>query len=322
LAMAMKVARRNKLYDRQLDLCSTASMLYYEMGQYDRALRWIEKTRVIAQTLGNRTRVAHSMIQIGMNLQMMGRYHDAIRYARAAMRLLSSDVTEHIRTRIIIYLAEALVTAFDDGAKEAHQAMMAMFPKMRALSDRAFACSVDAKYKENAGLKEAALEAYRDTRRLYEEIGYLDDKTRAEIRIARIAAEMRDHATFNSIIAQIEKSVAKMESVNILGEAITARILGALAMPGGAVLTVLVDEARDVRPTDVSVRLELNRALALAGIELGDAELARVAASGFYADIKAVVAGMDDLAASSYLRRSGAEEFMARYAEWIRARES
>jgi tetratricopeptide (TPR) repeat protein len=261
IADGLRLARRHGLIRRVGQFYFIASAVYYELDDYERALRQLERATRLAEALAQRNRVGMMIIRHGMLHQQMGRLGTASKYIDMALRMSRSiDDPEVALVARLTRLDLAL--QLHEESISSRVRSFGMDRKLHGdVSRRGWLETLLGDQRRYRGDCAKAVGNYRVARRIYRKAGWNDDAARAMLKEAVTHLELGNVRACENLLRATQVMLGRIENPLVRAETRLVELLLAFTRRDGrrAVLRrarVCEAEREWLQQADLALRID------------------------------------------------------------------
>jgi tRNA A-37 threonylcarbamoyl transferase component Bud32/tetratricopeptide (TPR) repeat protein len=215
---SIRVATRHRQYRSLCLIFFIVSAVYYEEGEYTRAIRYLDRAIRIALENGMEEQVNEYMLRYAMIYQNLGRCGDAIRCAETVVSRIAElgDIEQRFYSTLVLF--EVMSFIYSPVVDIYARRLGKMWRFIRSKYRIALYHKLTADYYRSQGEHERALEQYGKSKDMYAAIGYQDDMVRVDMAVGEILIEKGDMSSAAELIKEVRRTISPMQSIDIKAE--------------------------------------------------------------------------------------------------------
>ncbi|NIO29210.1 MAG: protein kinase [Candidatus Latescibacteria bacterium] len=217
LRKSIQLANRMKMYHRLSAFYHQISGVYYEQGNYEHAIRFLDKAVKLASNLGLIKWAAESKLRMSFNFEKMGYWGNATSCADRVRNNSIKNSWQELRFFSVLQLFNLSIEAKNIAAHNYKKECARLSKNIEKKSDIALYQYLLGNYYHDRKMYDNAIRSYKNAKNLYLKSTYEDDSVRSELKIAYIYLEMAKYDQTIKLLSDIERRLKKMESPELLG---------------------------------------------------------------------------------------------------------
>ncbi|MEE9269774.1 MAG: protein kinase [Candidatus Krumholzibacteria bacterium] len=292
---SIRLATKHRVYRRLCSMYFLASAVYYEEGNYKKALKHLDKAISIALNMGMIELMNDLMLRYALIYQNLGYYENAIHIAETVKNQVSREYRSEQYFYSLLVLFDLHISLKNEKAALLRTELERLKPNIEAKYRLALYHLLSGDYYYHQTLYREARQEYTNARSLYEAIEYVDDVARCTIRMAHTLVQQKRYRKAEQILERMESKIKRMESKDLRAEFYMAH-LALCCERGGDTRQLLqyleiCEEAR-VLISDINILMRMNALLFRANLKLGELARAVIFFKYYHAQVREITGNL------------------------------
>jgi tetratricopeptide (TPR) repeat protein len=313
----IRLAVQHKAYRSLCSMYFAASALNYEIGDYQRAMRFLDKTIRVTKESGTKDQLYMYMLRYAYIYEKLGLFGNAIESAEHVARAVRND-----RARQEQYL-DALIANFKNhlflNSRRVHDMLPELVETARRVQNQtrvAFYHQALGRYYHKNDKADRALREFDVAKGLFANSAMFDDLSAVGIEKASllVAQDRMDEA--GGLLEEIGKVVEAMESNELKAKYLAAELARLVKSgTGNETIHQHIDRCEAIRPAvaEVKVALDLDAELFRSSVAIGDVPRALSVFGRYYGQVRYIVSNLPKEYAADYVRDPQMTEIIESY---------
>jgi len=317
--MIRRGIRRAVKYRAYRSLCSMyfiASAMYYEIGDYTRATRFLDKTIRVGKENVLPERLHDYILRHALIYGKVGLYGNAIENAESVVRATGADQGRQQHFAALVALLGIFVAINSSRADELIEDLARTAEAIESSYRLGAYHRALGRYHAKARDFEAAMAEFKTARQLFFVASMLDDLAETETAMAALLVVQERIEDAEELLAGAKKAIDKMESVELRARYLTVdlqRCVTKRASDEHVRECMALSEAIRPRVLEVRVALDLDAELFKSSIAVGDVPGALAVFDRYYDQVRYVVSNLPKEYAADYVGHPQLTEVMDLY---------
>jgi tetratricopeptide (TPR) repeat protein len=285
IGQSIRRASKHKAYRSLCSMYFMASNLYYEMGDYQRAMKYLDRTIRVGKQRVFPEWIHEWTLRYAYIYQKLGLYGNAIELAEGVVRAASADRGHQQYFTSLTALLSNLVMI---NSHRANEILPELMRASQIVQDRfrlaLYHRALGRYFAKNSNIARA-IEEFEHARKLFAMIGMADEEVAAVTSIAALLISQKRFHEARALIAEMRTVVSSTESKEMLAKYSTVEL--SLRVAEGEDRTQIKDlalrcESIGAEISDVGVAMNLDAALFGAAVALNELEGASTVFDRYY----------------------------------------
>jgi tetratricopeptide (TPR) repeat protein len=302
----IRLAVQHKAYRSLCSMYFAASALNYEIGDYQRALRFLDKTIRVTKESGTKDQLYMYMLRYAYIYEKLGLFGNAIEYAEHVARAVRND-----KARQEQYF-DSLIAEFKNHLFLSCRSVSKILPELVEIARRvqnqtrlAFYHQVLGRYYSKNDEPDEALREFDTARRLFANSAMLDDLAGVKIEMASLLVSQCRMDEASGLLEEAKAAVEAMESNELRAKYLAvelARLVKSRA--GEESVNQCMDRCEAIRPAvaEAKVALYLDAELFRSAVAVGEVARALTVFDRYYSQVRHIVSNLPQKYVTDFVR--------------------
>lgn len=295
LEETIKIARESRIYYRLAHAYVQLSAVYYETGDYARALEYLDLGYRLTVSVGRDTWTGGHMMRYSMIYKKLGLYGLSIKAVHRALRrpAVRSNPQDRLRLYLTLFeLYNEIGSGLARGCRKRCESLLANCGDV--VLNAWYACETGV-FMQGRGDLAAAEKYYKTAVDQCKRAGMRDDEALVRIRLANLYVETGRFAPADAQARSVKRILRSMESAALENRSRLLELsLEYARRSGRAALGKQVERCEQIRPgiTDVGLAVDADALLFRAQARLGKLEESKRYFDSYFKTIKKIASGL------------------------------
>jgi tRNA A-37 threonylcarbamoyl transferase component Bud32/tetratricopeptide (TPR) repeat protein/adenylylsulfate kinase-like enzyme len=292
----IRLAVQYKAYRSLCSMYFAASALNYEIGDYQRALRFLDKTIRLAKESGTKDQLYMYMLRYAYIYEKLGLFGNAIESAEHVARAVRNDTARQEQ------YFDSLIADFKNHLFLNCRSVSKMLPELVEVARRvqnqtrlAFYHQALGRYYSKNDEPDEALREFDTARRLFANSAMLDDLAGMEIETASLLVSRCRVDEANGLLEEAKVAVEAMESNELKAKYLAVELARLVKLGAGdEAIGQCMDRCEVIRPAvaEAGVALYLDAELFRSAVAVGEVVRAITVFDRYYNQIRHIVSNL------------------------------